>query len=428
MNRHETKTSNAARTKTLARTHTEITVTTSFDKLKEREAKVICPTYGRYPLAVAKSQGKYLFDLDGNKYLDLLSGIAVASIGHARPELAQVMVEQAHKLTHVSNLFYQEEHVLLAEKLLATCPDTHQGGKVFFCNSGAEANEAAIKLARRFMRTVKNRDAFEIITLVNSFHGRTLATLAATGQDALKEHFEPLPQGFTSVPWNDLAAMEAAITPQTAAILVEMVQGEGGVLPMEPAYAQGIQKLCRDHDILLMVDEVQTGMCRTGKHWAFQHYGLAPDVFTSAKALAGGLPMGAMIATETAAKGFAPGAHATTFGGGPILSAVACKVLDIMRDEKLCEHAAQLGDYALDQFRRLQAKHPDKIGQVRGLGLMLGIELTVDKPADIWRALLDAGFILNLAHGTVLRLVPPLIIDEADIDAFTKALDGILKD
>ena len=407
------------------RTHTETTVTTAFAQLKEREEQVICSTYGRYPLAVKKAHGARLVDLEGKEYVDLLAGIAVAGLGHSRPELTKVMAEQADKLLHVSNLFYQEEHVVLAEKLLATCAQSHPQGKVFFSNSGAEANEAAIKLARRYMRTIKDRDAYEIITLAGSFHGRTLATITATGQDAVKEHFHPLPEGFTTVAWNDLDALSSAITDKTAAVLVEIVQGEGGVRPMDAAYAQGIQDLCRERGILFMVDEVQAGLCRTGRFWAFQHFGLEPDVFTTAKALANGLPMGAMVATNEAARGFAPGAHATTFGGGGVLSAVAAKVLDILVEEQLCVRAAELGEYALELFEGLKAKYPGKIAEVRGLGLMIGIELA-EPGQDVWQALMDRRFVLNLAHGKVLRLLPPLVIDKADVEAFAEALGEVL--
>ncbi len=404
----------------------EAVMSDSFTRLKEREEQVICRTYGRYPLAVAEARGCRLRDLDGREYVDLLAGIAVANVGHSRPDLAQVMAREAQKLVHVSNLFYQEEQVVLAEKLLATCAMGQQGqlgagGKVFFCNSGAEANEAAIKLARRYMQRHRQREACEIVTLSGSFHGRTLATLTATGQDKIKDGFAPLPEGFVIVPWGDLRALAEAIGERTAAVLVEVVQGEGGVRPMTEAYAKGIEALCRERDVLFMVDEIQSGMGRTGAMWAFQRYGLTPDVFTAAKALANGLPMGAMIATDEAAKGFVPGSHATTFGGGGVLAAVASAVLDILVAEGLVERARDLGAWALDLFEALRADFPDKVAEVRGMGLMLGIELAF--PAQgVWKTLLDAGFVLNCTQERVLRLLPPLTIAKKDIEDFAAAL------
>jgi acetylornithine/N-succinyldiaminopimelate aminotransferase len=393
------------------------------DALVSRANTVLCQSYGRYPLSIDRAIGCRLYDLDGREYVDLLAGIAVAGLGHSNPELNAVMREQAEKLIHVSNLFYQEPQVELAEKLLAT---TNMLDRAFFCNSGAEANEAAIKLARRYMRCVRYKDAHEIITLSGSFHGRTLATLTATGQGGrIKEGYEPLPDGFFTVPLGDADAMRAAVTQKTAAVLIEMVQGEGGVLPLPEAYAREVQEICREAGCLLIVDEIQTGLCRTGRFWAHQHYGLSPDIVTAAKALANGLPMGAMLAKEYVAKAFVPGTHATTFGGGGVLSAVACKVVDIMLRDDIAGRARDLGALALDAFRKLQAKHPGKIKTVRGLGLMIGIELGFDGAAA-HVALRERGFVCNLAHGRVLRLLPPLVITADDLLAFAAALDDIL--
>jgi len=397
-------------------------MSTKYDALVAREKKVLCQTYGRYPLAIEKAVGARMFDLDGKEYVDLLAGIAVANLGHSHPELTAVMAEQAKNLVHISNLFYQPQQVDLAEKLLTTCACD----RVFFCNSGAEANEAAIKLARRFMRTVRYKDAGEIITLTGSFHGRTLATLTATGQGGrIKEGYEPLPEGFVHVPTGDIDAMRAAISGKTAAVMLEMIQGEGGVLPMPEDYVRGIADLCREANCLLIVDEVQTGMCRTGKFWAHQHYGIEPDIFTCSKALANGLPMGAMLAKEHVARGFVPGAHATTFGGGGVVSAVAAKTVEIMLRDDMAGRARDLGKLAIDAFRQLQAKHPDRIVIVRGLGLMIGVELASggDK---VHAELRERGFICNLAHGKVLRLLPPLVISADDLLAFAAALDDIL--
>ena len=393
----------------------------AFDALKAREQAAVMSTYGRYPLAVSAAKGCRLYDLDGREYVDLLAGIAVCNLGHCREEIAEVIAAKARELVHVSNLFYQREQVELAEALKTTC----HAGKVFFCNSGAEANEGAIKLARRYMRTVKERDAYEIITLTHSFHGRTLATLTATGQDKIKFGFDPLPEGFLTVPAGDIEAMRAAISPKTAAVLVECIQGEGGVNPLSQEYVTALAALCKEKDILFMCDEVQCGMCRSGRFWAFQNYGVEPDVFTCSKALANGLPMGAVLATDAVAAGFVPGAHATTFGGGALVSAAAAKTIAIMQGDRLAERAARMGDFAMALFEDVKTQCPGKIETVRGMGLMLGIVLTFPG-ADVWKKLLERGFVLNLTQGNVLRLLPPLVIEQEDLKLFAAALADVL--
>ncbi len=390
-------------------------------ELQQREEHLLCRTYARYPIDVSEACGSRLRDQAGKEYIDLLSGIAVTSLGHCHEEIAEVIARQARKLIHVSNLFYQEEQLDLAERLLST----NHFDKVFFCNSGAEANEAMIKLARRTMQRVYKKDAFEIITLHNAFHGRTLATVAATGQERFQDGFAPIPTGFKHVPWGDLDALEAAITPQTAGVLVEIIQGEGGIRPMSEAYARGIEALCRRKDILFMVDEIQTGLCRSGRFWSFQHAGLQPDIISCAKALANGLPMGAMMTTNEVSQGFAFGSHATTFGGGALLSAVANKTVEIMQRDRLDVRAEQLGTVFRQNVQRLAEKHPGKIAEVRGMGLMIGIELTF-QGKDIWNKLLEQGFVLNLTQDTVLRLLPALTIEEADLNAFIETLDTLL--
>ena len=394
----------------------------AFAAVKAGEESLLCRSYSRYPLAIVRGKGSRLWDVDGKEYVDLLAGIAVTALGHCNDEICAALEAQAHKLWHVSNLFYQEEQLELATLLLST---SHHG-KAFFCNSGAEANEACIKLARRYMRSVKKRDAYEIITLGGCFHGRTLGALAATGRESLSQGFTPLPEGFKQVAAGDLAALEAAITPATAAVLVEVVQGEGGIVPLPADYLHGVEALCRKHDILLMCDEVQAGMCRTGKFWAFQNYGLTPDIISMAKSLANGLPMGAMLATDEVAQGFEAGSHATTFGGGALVSAVAAKTVEIMLRDHLSERAAALGQHMKEQLAALQQRVPSKIREVRGLGLMLGIELTVSGK-DVWEELLRRGYICNLSHGVTLRLLPPLNIDQADLDSFVATLEDILK-
>ena len=396
-------------------------MTASFDAIKAREESLLCRTYGRYPISVAGGKGSRLYDLDGKEYVDLLAGIAVTSLGHCNEEIAEVVEKQARKLIHVSNLFYQEEQLDLAERLLSLS----HFEKAFFCNSGAEANEAQIKLARRYMQKVRGIDAFEIITLQNAFHGRTYATMAATGQTRFTDGFLPIPPGFKTVPWGDLNELEKAITPQTAAVLVEIVQGEGGVRPMSADYAKGIEELCRRKAVLFLVDEVQSGLFRTGKPWAFQHFDLHPDIISSAKALANGLPMGAIMTTTEISKGFVTGSHASTFGGGALVSAVAGKVVEIMQRDRLDERAARLGSAFMDKLRAIAASRPGTIAEVRGLGLMIGVELAFPGK-EVWEKLIERGFIVNLSHERVLRLLPALTIPEADLDAFATTLDEIL--
>ena len=395
---------------------------TTLDTIQQEDASLLFKTYARYPVAIDRGLGSRLWDTDGKEYIDLLAGIAVTSLGHCNPELAEVMAAQARKLVHVSNLLYQQEQLELARRILATA----HFGKAFFCNSGAEANEAAIKLARRYQQRVKNTNAYEVITFEGCFHGRTLATVAATGQPKFQDGFAPMPEGFTRISYGDPALLEAAVSDKTAAVLLEMVQGEGGIRPATPEFAQAVERICRDNGILFMVDEVQAGLCRTGKWWCFQHFGIRPDVLTTAKALANGLPMGAMMATDAAAAAFTPGNHATTFGGGAFLSAVAAKVLEIMERDKLMDAAGTLGAWAMDRFRAIGAACPGCIKEVRGMGLMIGIDLAFPGK-EIWEALLRKGFILNLTQDTVLRLLPALTISKDELEQFALALEEILK-
>lgn len=391
-------------------------------EIKNRDLDLICRTYTRYPLEIVSGSGTRLFDRDGKEYLDMLAGIAVCNLGHCPPEINAVIREQAEKLVHLSNLFYQSPQLDLADRLLGTC----EASKVFFCNSGAEANEAAIKLARRYMRRVQNTDAQEIISLEGSFHGRTLATLTATGQSKGKEDFAPLPQGFKVLPPNSVGALEKNLTSQTAALLMEVIQGEGGVIPLDEQYLKEAQKLCRDRGVLLILDEVQCGMGRTGEMWAHQNLGLRPDIFTAAKALANGLPMGAMLASEEVSRGFEPGVHAATFGGGPLVSAVADKVLQIMQREDICAQVREKGAYAQNALGNLKNKFPDQIQEIRGAGLMLGIEF-YNTAKDVWTSLLDKGYICNLIQDKILRILPPLVIENKDIESFVRALEEILQ-
>ncbi len=395
--------------------------------LQKEEQEKLCTTYSRYPLAIKSGKGSKLYDFENKEYIDLLTGIACTCLGHANEELAETMYAQAKKLIHVSNLFYQEEQLEFAQKLI-----NHSGHlkKVFFCNSGAEANEALIKMARRYSHKVKNSKAFEIITLDHAFHGRTLATLAATGQAKFQDGFEPIPTGFKQVEWGNLEILEKAITKDTAGILVEIIQGEGGVRPMPKEYAEGIEALCKKHNILFLVDEVQTGLCRTGKFWAHQHYELKPDIISSAKSLANGLPLGAILCTEEVSKAFEAGSHATTFGGNAFCTAVGTKVIEIIERDNLEERTYLIGDALIERFNILKKKYPNSIKEVRGLGLMIGIDLAFEAKIckEIWTKLLDKGYILNLTQETTLRLLPALNIEEENLNAFAFALEDLIKE
>lgn len=393
-----------------------------FSAIQQKEEQVLCRGYARYPLAIERGSGCYLWDCDGRKYLDLIAGIAVIGLGHCNKEVAETIAEHAQKLVHVSNLFYQEEQLNLAEKLLKTA----HFGKAFFCNSGAEANEAAIKLARRYNQRVKNNEAYEIITFDMCFHGRTLATIAATGE-RIQDGFAPIPEGFKQIPWGDLDILRASITEKTAGVLIEAVQGEGGIRAVTPEFMQGVEALCREKGVLLMMDEVQCGLGRTGKWWGFQHFGVKPDIISIAKGLANGLPMGAMMATEEVAKGFVAGSHATTFGGGSLVSATAAKTLEIIERDKLHEHAAKVGAWAKGRFEEIARKFPGAIKEVRGLGLMIGIDMSAPAKA-IWEELLNRGIIVNLTQDTVLRLIPALIVTQEEIEHFAQTLEAILAD
>ncbi|MDQ7032224.1 MAG: aspartate aminotransferase family protein [Desulfonauticus sp.] len=394
---------------------------TDLKDFQKQEERCLFPTYNRYPLAICKGQGYFLYDATGKKYYDFLSGIAVCILGHNHPQISKTICEQAQKLLHVSNLFFQEEQLELAQKLLRFAPQN----KVFFCNSGAEANEGAIKLVRRYFREAKKENRFEIITFSNSFHGRTLATLTATGQDKIKQGFEPLVPGFKILPFNNSDVLRQSIGQETAAIMLEVIQGEGGIVPVNSDFVQTIKHLCAKHDLLLIVDEIQTGMGRTGEFFAHTHYGLDPDIITLAKGLGNGLPIGAVMAKEKLAQAMAPGSHGSTFGGNPLACKVASKVLEILEQDRLLERAQTRGAYLKKELLGLQENFPELIAEVRGQGLMLGVELKQD-PKRVWTKLLEQGFITNLTQDKVLRLLPPLILDEDAVQKFTHTLKNIL--
>ena len=376
--------------------------------LLEWSARYHTPNYGRVPICLVRGDGVRVWDSDGREYLDFAAGIAVVGLGHCHPRVTGAIREAAATLLHVSNLYHTAPQIHLA-KLLC---DHSFADRVFFCNSGAEANEAALKLARKYAKERYASDRYEVIATRNSFHGRTLATVTATGQEKYQHGFEPLMPGFKHVPYNDLRAMERAIDSRTAAILVEPIQGEGGVNVPDDDYLPGLRKLCDESGALLILDEVQTGMGRTGKLWAYEHAGVEPDVMTLAKALANGVPMGAMLAREEPARALGPGTHASTFGGTPFVASVALATLTTMLDEKIPERAARTGRLLMDGLQTLAGTVP-AIRAVRGRGLLIGVEL--DRPAGpVVDACRDAGLLALTAGERVLRLTPPLIVEPAD--------------
>jgi acetylornithine/N-succinyldiaminopimelate aminotransferase len=380
-------------------------------------------TYGRLPVVFVRGKGCTLWDENGKEYLDFLAGIAVCNLGHSHPEVARVLCEQAATLIHVSNLFYTVPQVRLAAELTRLS----FADKVFFSNSGAEANEAAIKLARKHSKDRHGEGRFHIITMKDSFHGRTLATLSATGQEKVHKGFEPLVPGFTFVDFNSIAAVEAAITQQTCAVMVEPIQGEGGLNFPDPNYLANLKALCRRHDLLLILDEVQVGMGRTGTLFAHEQEAVIPDIMTLAKALGNGLPIGAMLATDEVAGAFAPGTHATTFGGTPFVTSAAEKVLELISSPSFLERVRRTGEYFVEGLRGLQSRHPDLIKEVRGRGLMVGVELTVPGQGFVEKCL-EKGAIINCTHDTVLRFVPPLIVEEKEIDCLILILEEAMKE
>ena len=393
---------------------------TSTPELIAASAKYLANTYARFPIVLVRGQGARVWDADGKEYLDFVGGIAVDALGHCHPRMVEAIRAQAERLIHVSNLYHIEPQIRLAQLL---CEHSF-ADRAFFCNSGAEANEAAIKLARKFAKDHWSTDRFEIIAMRHSFHGRTLATVTATGNEKYWHGFEPLMPGFKHVPYNDLKAVERAMDSRTCAVLVEPVQGEGGVHIPGDEYLPGLRRLCDQAGVLLILDEVQSGIGRTGKLFAYEHWGVTPDIMTLAKALAGGIPMGAMLATEAVAASFVPGSHASTFGGTPFVSAVAHAVLSTIIQEDLPGHAARVGKYFLDRLAALQEKHR-VVTTVRGRGLILGMEVSVPARTIVSKCM-ERGLLVLTAGDSVVRFVPPLIVTEADVDRAVGILEEVL--
>ncbi len=390
-------------------------------EIVEEGQKYIMNTYGRLPLALVKGTGSYVWDADGKRYLDFVAGIAVNSLGHCHPAVVEAISEQANTLIHCSNLYWIEPQVKLAKLLV----DNSCFTKAFFCNSGAEANEAALKLARKYAKSKGYTNRYEVISATNSFHGRTLATLNATGQDKVHHNFEPMLDGFAYAPYNDLAAMGAAISEKTCAIIIEPIQGEGGVIEANSDYLVGLRHLCNQHDLLLIYDEVQVGCGRTGKLFAYQNSGVEPDVMTLAKALAGGVAIGAMLVKQRADV-FVPGEHASTFGGNPLATAAANAAINVMINENIPEEVVLKSNYFVAKLQQLVDKY-DSLVCIRGKGLLLG--LVADKQAStVVEACLNKGLLINCTAGSVLRFVPPLIVSNDEIDEAVAILDEALKE
>jgi predicted acetylornithine/succinylornithine family transaminase len=378
-------------------------------------------TYNRYPLVITKGEGCWVWDLDGRRYLDCLAGIAVCNLGHVHKDVLEALIAQAGKLFHISNLFYIEPQIRAAEILV----DHSFGDKVFFCNSGAEANEAAIKLARLYSSKKYGPGRSEIIVMENSFHGRTLCTLSATGQKKFQEGFEPLMEGFTFVPFNDIGALKKAISRKTCAVMLELIQAEGGVYVADDEYIKAIRTVTSEKDILLILDEVQTGVGRTGRLFAYEHYEIEPDLMCLAKALGNGFPVGALVGKDSVMGTFEPGTHASTFGGNPLASAAVAATLNALLSDGVVRHCDEMGKYLHKRLRSLKKKFPF-IVDIRGKGLIWGIELSIDGDA-VHREFLKEGVILNCTKGKILRIVPPLIIGIEELDILLEIADRIFE-
>ena len=381
----------------------------------------VAHTYRRFPIAIVRGEGLRVWDGDGKEYLDFVAGLAVCNLGHCHPKVVEAIREQAGRLIHISNLYYIAPQAELARLL---CENSF-GDKVFFSNSGAEANEAAIKLARKYFHE-KGEERFQIISMERSFHGRTMAAMAATGQKKIQEGFEPLLEKFSYVPFNDLKAIEGAITGKTAAVMVEPIQGEGGVNLPSADYLKGLKALCEEVGILLIFDEVQVGMGRTGTLFAYEQYGVTPDIMTLAKGLAGGVAIGAMVAIDEVAAAFTPGSHASTFGGNPIAMAAGAAAMKAIIDEGIIDNCRRVGAYLVERLNELKGEFPS-IREIRGMGLIVGME--IDAPgAPIVSECMERGLLINCTGESVLRFLPPLTVTEGDVDEMLGILKVVLKE
>jgi predicted acetylornithine/succinylornithine family transaminase len=383
--------------------------------------KYVANTYARYPVLLVSGKGTRVWDLDGEEYLDFVSGLAVCNLGHCHPKVVKAIQDQAEKLIHVSNFYYIEPQIQLASLL---CKHSF-ADKVFFCNSGAEANEGAFKLARKYAKEKMGKDRHEFITMERSFHGRTFATLTATGQEKFHKGYEPLMPGFKYVPFNDIGAVKNAIDSKTCAVMLEPIQGEGGVNCPSEGYLKALREICDEKEVLLIFDEVQVGMGRTGKLFAYEHDGVEPDMLTLAKSLAGGVPIGALLIKKGIADSFKPGDHASTFGGNPLATAAGVAALTTILEEGMLENCQKMGDYFISQLDEVKKKFPF-VKEVRGKGLILGMELKIDG-SSIVKEMLKKKILINCTMGNVLRFLPPLIVTKEEVDHVVKALEEVFK-
>ncbi|OGP55033.1 MAG: acetylornithine aminotransferase [Deltaproteobacteria bacterium RBG_13_52_11b] len=383
--------------------------------------KFVAHTYARFPIVLVKGKGARVWDADGKEYLDFVAGLAVCNLGHCHPKVVKAIQDQAQKLIHVSNFYYIEPQIQLASLL---CRYSF-AEKVFFCNSGAEANEGALKLARKYAKEKMRGDRYEVLTMERSFHGRTLATLTATAQTKYHKGYSPLVPGFKYVPFNDAEAVRKAIDPKTCAILLEPIQGEGGVNCPSEGYLKALREICDEKGLLLIFDEVQVGMGRTGKLFSYEHDGVEPDMMTLAKSLAGGVPIGALLMGKAVADTFEPGDHASTFGGNPLATAAGVAALTALLEEGMLENCQEVGRYLLDRLREMKGKFPF-VQEVRGKGLILGMELKIDGSAIV-KEMMQKGFLINCTMGNVLRFLPPLIVTKGEVDRMLEALEEVLQ-
>lgn len=390
------------------------------DELMALSDKYIMATYKRFPIVLVKGAGARVWDSNGKEYLDFVAGIAVCSLGHSHPKVAAAIQRQVEILTHVSNLYYIEPQINVARILV----ENSFADRVFFCNSGAEANEAAIKLARKYAYENMAGEKYELITMKDSFHGRTLATVTATGQTKFQVGFSPLPEGFKYAPFNDIPALEEAITEHTCGIMLEPIQGEGGVIIPDDEYLRNVRKICDDRGLLMILDEVQVAMGRTGTLFAYEQYNVRPDIVTLAKAVGNGFPVGVMMATNKVASAFQPGNHASTFGGNPLAMAASLATIDTIMNEGVLDNVKRVGSYFMRRLHELKNKCP-VIKDIRGRGLIIGLELTVEG-ANIVKECMERGVLINCTGGNVLRFVPPLIIAEEDVDFAVEILGKVL--
>ena len=391
-------------------------------ELIENEKKYLFQTYGQPAMVLDKGKGMKVWDLEGKLYYDFIGGIAVNSLGYCHPKVVEAIENQSKKLIHCSNLFYNAPQIILAQKLV----ELSCGDKVFFCNSGAEANEGAIKLAVKYFKD-RNKDKHKIIYMKNSFHGRTIATLAATGKYKYQKDYLALLPDFKQATFNDLDSVKEAFDEKVAAILVEPIQGEGGINISTPEFIEGLRKFCDKKRILLIFDEIQCGMGRTGKMFAYQNYNVEPDILTLAKSLGGGLPLGAIIAKDSIASVFKPGDHGTTFGGNPVVCAAAIANLQVIEEEKLLEKCQEKEKYFRKKFEELKEKYPEYIRKIRVIGLMVGIEVEKNGP-EVVKKCVDEGILMNCTAGNVLRFLPPLIVEEKEIDHLMEILDKVFEE